>query len=160
MTKTALLFALFLCAASAAAASVGIQVGQVLAVDREAQVMLLTDRSAWSMADSSADLVNSLNAGDRVEFSYRKPGDGLAQILKIEVKHRASETGATGVAEGTVLAHDRRAKVLVLVEKSTWPLRGLDSEPPPGLGAGDRVRIEYHNDKDGAVTIDDLIVIF
>lgn len=160
MRKIFIPLGLLAMAASVAAQSVGIEVGRLLAVDREAKLMLLTDRSAWSLAETRRDLVDSLAAGDRVQFSYREAGEGPAVILEIEVAQHAAETGFIDIADDTVLAYDRRAKLLILDDRSAWPLRGLDPAPPPGLGAGDRVRIEYRTDADGKVIIEDLIVIF
>jgi len=159
MKTTALLLGLLLVAATAAAQSVGIEVGKVLAVDRSAHLLVLTDRSVWSLADSSKGQAHEIAAGDRVEFSYQKTADGPAAVIEIKVTHHASEVGSTELAEGTVLAFDRSARLLILTDKSVWPLGTRDLGLPPGLGAGDRVRIEYRTDKDGSIEVDDLIVI-
>ena len=160
MKRFLLLFGLLLFAASAAAQTVGIEVGKVLAVDRVAKLMLLTDRSVWSLAEAREDRVADIGAGDRVNFSYRTAEEGPAVILEIEITHHVSETKSIEIADDTVLAYDRREMLLILADKSIWPLRGLDPAPPPGLGAGDRVRIEHRNDEEGRVIIEDLIVIF
>ena len=93
----------------AAAQSVGIEVGKVLAVDREAQLLLLSDRSAWSLAAVRKEMLSQLTAGDRVQFGYRTPDDGPAAVIEFEITHHASKTAATEVAEDIVLAFDRRA---------------------------------------------------
>ena len=160
MKISVLFLALIAVVAQAAAQSVGIEVGKVLAFDREAQLLLLSDRSSWSLAGVRKEMLKQLVAGDRVQFSYRTPDDGPAAVIELEITHHASETGGTEVAEGTVLAFDRRAQLLVLVDKSVWPLAGLDPGPPPGLGAGDRVRIEYRPGKNGSIAVEDLIVTF
>ena len=160
MKISALLIGLILIVTQAAAQSVGIEVGKILAVDREAKMLLLTDRSIWSLSEVRNDMPNRLAAGDRVEFSYRKADKGPPAIVELEITHHATESGGTEIAEGTVLAFDRRAQLLILTDKSVWPLAGLDPRPPPGLGAGDRVRIEYHTGKDGSIAVADLIVTF
>jgi len=160
MRKPLLLLGLLVFAAPAWAQSVGIQVGKVLAVDREAHLLVLTDRNVWSMPDSSKGQTHEIAAGDRVEFSYQKVEDGPAVILDIKVTHHASEAGFSEVTEGTVLAFDRSAKLLIMTDKSAWPVGSDKLGLPPGLGAGDRVRIEYKTDEDGHIEVDDLIVIF
>lgn len=160
MKKLALLFGFLAFAGIAAAQSVGIEVGKVLAVDREAKLLLLTDRSVWTLSAVRDDVPGQLAAGDRVEFSYKKSAKGPPAVIQIDVTHHASETGGTEAAEGVVLAFDRRAKLLILADKSVWPLAGVEPGPPPGLGVGDHVNIEYHTDKSGKITIDDLIVTF
>ncbi len=160
MKKIALLFGLLAFAGVAAAQSVGIEVGKVLAIDREAKLLLLTDRSVWTLSEIRKESIAELAAGDRVEMSYKKSDQGPPAIIQIDVTHHASETGSTESAEGTVLAFDRHANLLVLADKSVWPLAGLEPGPPSGLGAGDKVRIEYHTDKDGKINVDDLIVTF
>jgi len=160
MRKPLLLLSLLAFAVPAAAQSIGIEVGKVLAFDREAKVLVLTDRSVWSLAEIRAAQTDRLTAGDRVEFSYRDSGDGPTTIIEIKVSHHASETTSDEVAEGTVLAYDRRARLLILTDKSAWPLGALDPGPPPGLGVDDRVRIEYRTGEDGSVEVRDIIVIF
>lgn len=160
MRKPILLLCLLVFAAPAWAQSVGIKVGKVLAFDREAHLLVLTDRNVWSLPDSSKGQTKKITAGDRVEFSYQTVEDGPAEILDIKVTHHASEAGFSEVAEGKVLAFDRNAKLLILTDKTTWPLNNEKLGLPPGLGAGDRVRIEYKTDEDGHIEVDDLIVIF
>ena len=53
MRKPILLLCLLVFAAPAWAQSVGIKVGKVLAFDREAHLLVLTDRNVWSLPDSS-----------------------------------------------------------------------------------------------------------
>jgi len=160
MKKLALLFGLLAFAGVAAAQSVGIEVGKVLAIDREAKLLLLTDRSVWTLSTIRDEVIGELAAGDRVEMSYKKSDQGPPMIIQIDVTHHASETGSAESAEGAVLAFDRHANLLILEDKSVWPLADLQPGPPPGLGAGDKVRIEYHTDKDGKISVDDLIVTF
>jgi hypothetical protein len=160
MKKIAVLIGLTALAGIATAQSVGIEVGKVLAVDREAKLMVLTDRSAWSLALVRNGMSDELAAGDRVQFSYKTPEEGPPTVIEIDISRHASDTVGTEVAEGTVLAYDRRAELLLLADKSVWPLARLDPGPPPGLGAGDRVRIEYRSGEDGSIDVQDLIVTF
>jgi hypothetical protein len=160
MKKIIILFGLTAMVGIAAAQSIGIEVGKVLAIDREAKLIVLTDRSAWSMATVRDEMFDELSAGDRVQFSYKTPDEGLPAVIEIDISHHAGDTGGTEIAEGTVLAYDRRAQLLVLADKSVWPLGNLDPGPPPGLGAGNRVRIEYKSGKDGSIAVEDLIVTF
>ncbi|NND90672.1 MAG: hypothetical protein HKN42_07380 [Granulosicoccus sp.] len=61
---------------------------------------------------------------------------------------------ATDVVDSTVLAHDRVANVLVLTDKTVWPLELLTDALPEGLQAGDKVEIRYEsNEDDGVKTI-------
>lgn len=80
----------------------------MLVIDREAQ-LLLSDRSAWSLAAVRKEMLSQLTAGDRVQFGYRTPDDGPAAVIEFEITHHASKMAATEVAEDIVLAFDRRA---------------------------------------------------
>lgn len=51
--------------------------------------------------------------------------------------------------DGTVLAYDRVAKVLVLADKTTISLGRYEGELPDGLEAGRRVEIDYTANDDG-----------
>ena len=51
--------------------------------------------------------------------------------------------------DGTVLAFDRVARVLVMSDKSVIPLDNVQSELPEDLVAGDKVAVKYGSDEDG-----------
>lgn len=66
----------------------------------------------------------------------------------------ATPVVAQDISEGTVLAYDRKANILVLTDRSVFPLEKLEGEPPAGLKSGDRVQINYDsNEDDGIVRI-------
>ena len=56
---------------------------------------------------------------------------------------------ASDAIEGTVLAFDRVARVLVMSDRSVVPLDNLRGEVPEDLVAGDRVAVSYESDEDG-----------
>ena len=56
---------------------------------------------------------------------------------------------ATDEIDGTVLAFDRVARVLVMKDKSVIPLDNLETDLPEDLVAGDRVAVRYESDEDG-----------
>ena len=64
----------------------------------------------------------------------------------------ASFAFAQDIVEGTILAFDRKANVLVFTDKTVWPLEKLESPAPASLNAGDRVRIQYDSNEDDGVT--------
>jgi hypothetical protein len=64
----------------------------------------------------------------------------------------ASQVFALDVSEGTVLAFDRKANVLIFTDKTVWPLEKLVSALPADLNAGDRVRIQYDSNEDDGIT--------
>ena len=67
---------------------------------------------------------------------------------------------ATDVIESIVLAHDRVANVIVLKDKTVWPLDLLTQPLPDDLRAGDKVEIRYEsNEDDGIQTIHSILRI-
>lgn len=52
---------------------------------------------------------------------------------------------------GTILAFDRVAKVIVLEDKTIWPL-GEKTETSSDLVAGDKVKIEYVGGGDAGIS--------
>lgn len=54
--------------------------------------------------------------------------------------------------EGTVVAYDRKAGIIVLEDKTIWTLEGSEATPPPDLKAGDSIKIEYESAGDDGVT--------
>ena len=138
---------------SAASFAADIAVGTVLAYDRKAETLVLADRSVWSLAQAKADIPGNLAAGARVQFSYETADDGARNILELNVIRKAPSQGATLTAQGTILAYDREANLLVFEDKSTWSLQGMQAEVPFGLDAGDRIEIEYIPGDDGVALI-------
>ena len=53
--------------------------------------------------------------------------------------------------EGTVLAYDRLAKVIVLRDKSVIPLANLQGELPADLVSGDRIAVSYESNEDDGI---------
>jgi hypothetical protein len=153
------LLALTLATAATSALAADIAVGTVLAYDREAQTLVLTDRSVWSLAQVSAAIPGNLASGARVQFSYESDENAVADILQINVIRGAPERGATRTTEGTILAFDREARLLVFDDKSTWSLQGMRSEVPFGLDAGDRIEIEYEPRDDGVAIIYEISIL-
>ena len=59
---------------------------------------------------------------------------------------------AADVADGKILAYDRKAEVLVFTDKTVWALETLQTAAPADLKAGDRVEITYESNEDDGVT--------
>jgi hypothetical protein len=64
----------------------------------------------------------------------------------------ASQVFAQDMSEGTVLAYDRKANVLILTDRSVFPLEKLTSAAPDNLKAGDRIHIDYDSNEDDGIT--------
>ena len=61
--------------------------------------------------------------------------------------------------EGTILAFDRKANIIVLKDKTVWTLEGSEAAVPADLKAGDRVKIDYSAEgEDGISKIDSITV--
>jgi hypothetical protein len=136
-----------------------IAVGTVLAFDRKAKTLILTDRTVWLLSPSSNDIPEGLAAGDRVQFSYQLVEDGVSSILQINITHESPPGGAREIAKGTVLAYDRKARLLVFADKTAWSLENMQATLPFGLNAGDRIEIDYESDEDGNPVIHDIMVL-
>ena len=65
----------------------------------------------------------------------------------------ATPLRAADAVDGTVLAHDRVANVIVLTDKSVWSLATLEAGPPEDLMAGDRIEIRYESNEDDGVRV-------
>ena len=137
--------------------------GTVLAHDRKAGTLVFSDKTVWSLDELSAALPANLKAGDRVEIQYDSDEDGVGKIYSITILSRelpiATQAGAQDMMEGTVLALDRKAKALVLTDKTVWSLMELASTLPSGLKAGDRVEIQYESDEDGVTSISSIKIL-
>lgn len=136
------------------AAAQDVSQGTVLAFDRKANTLVLSDRSVWSLQAFQGDLSAGLKAGDRVEICYQSDEDGISAIDDVSLVMPKAAVEASGdTSHGTVLAHDRKANTLVLTDRTVWALEQLKSPLPAGLKAGDRVEIEYEGDEDGVSSI-------
>lgn len=69
----------------------------------------------------------------------------------------AYQVRAEDIAEGTILAFDRKANVLVFTDKSIWPLEKLQGSMPDDLQAGDRIEVRFDSNEDDGVTAIHLI---
>ena len=52
---------------------------------------------------------------------------------------------------GTILAFDRVARVIVLDDKSVWPIVPKDFPIPDDLVAGEKIRIDYVSNGDNGI---------
>lgn len=128
--------------------------GTILAFDRNENVMVLTDRTVWSLQLLSSKKPEGLKAGDRVEILYESDEDGVSAITSIRlVGEAAAQAGADDVASGTVLAYDRNSATLILTDRTVWYLKGMKMAVPNGLKAGSRIEIDYDSDEDGIAEI-------
>ncbi len=157
--QTLALAALIALAASATGFAADITTGTVLAFDRKANLIVLTDRTVWSLEGKTARMPEGLAAGDRVEFSYEADEDGIADIRDIKVIRETLSRGQSDSVEGIVLAFDRKANRLVLADRTAWSLEGIKSSPPAALKSGDRVEIEYESDEDGVLVVHEIKIL-
>ncbi|MDH3217759.1 MAG: hypothetical protein OEN01_16040 [Candidatus Krumholzibacteria bacterium] len=63
-----------------------------------------------------------------------------------------SQVRAEDITEGTVLAFDRKANILVFTDKTVWPLEKLKVPLAEDLKAGDRIEVRYDSNEDDGVT--------
>ena len=128
--------------------------GTVLALDRKARTLVLTDRTLWALDTMEASLPADLKAGDRIEIKYDSDEEGVSAIRNIQLLPTTKPTaGAADVSKGIVLVFDRKARILVLTDRTVWTLESLKSDLPAGMKAGDRVEIEYESDEEGVSAI-------
>ena len=133
--------------------------GTVLALDRKARALVLTDRSVWDLETLESILPEGLKAGDRIEISYDSDEDGVSAVRNIELLPSSEPTvGASDVTAGTVLVYDRKANLLVLTDRTVWALEAMTSEIPSALKAGDRIEIEYESDEEGVSAINSITI--
>lgn len=60
--------------------------GEILAFDRVAQIMVLDDKSVWSLRDGGAEAPEGLEAGDTVTLTFQSVSDnGYGKITQIAV---------------------------------------------------------------------------
>jgi hypothetical protein len=134
--------------------------GRIVALDRVARLLVLEDRSVWSLELMKSEISADLKAGDRIEIIYQSDEDGVNDINSvIMLPPKAPEEGAPNITEGTVLVYDRKAQRLVLTDRSVWDLASLKAEAPAGLEAGNRVHIEFEADEDGVTAINSITTI-
>lgn len=60
---------------------------------------------------------------------------------------------------GTVLAFDRVARVLVLTDKTVFPLEVATGDLPESLSAGDKVVVKFEGDEDGVRAISSINIL-
>ena len=61
--------------------------GKVLAYDRKAQLIVLEDKTVWSLEGSEAAAPEDLKAGDEVEIDFESEGeDGISKIESIKLQ--------------------------------------------------------------------------
>ncbi len=156
---TLALAALIGLSASATAFAADTTIGNVLAFDRKANTLVLTDRTVWSLAGKTARLPDGLAAGDRVQLIYESDEEGVSDILEINVVRETLSRGQSDSVEGTVVAFDRKANRLVLSDRTAWSLEGIKHAPPAALKAGDRIEIEYESDEDGILVVHEIKIL-
>lgn len=148
-----------LAALSQGSIAADISVGKVLAFDRDAKRIVLTDRSVWSLAAIDRRIPDKLSAGDRIQFSHRSSDEGPDEIIEVNVMRERTAEDVRVSESGIVLAFDRAAQLLVLENKSAWSLENMQNSLPIGVTAGDRVRIEYGTDEDGTRRVHEVRII-
>ena len=145
--------AVLLAAAPAAAAS-DVTQGNILALDRKARLLVLEDRTVWSLETLKSELATDLKAGDRIEIVYEANEDGVGTIRTItRIAPPPPREGAPDATEGTVLVYDRKARRLVLTDRTVWALEMLETPLPAGIEAGSRIHIEYESSEEGVTKI-------
>ena len=145
--------------AAPTAGALDVTQGNILALDRKARLLVLQDRTVWSLELMKSEVDAKLKSGDRVEISYESDEEGVGEIKSIVMlPPQAPREGAPDVTEGTVLVFDRKAKLLVLTDRTVWALEMLKSSLPAGIEAGKRVHIEYQSDEEGVSAINSITV--
>ena len=133
--------------------------GTILAFDRKANTLVLSDRTVWPLELLKTPLAAELKAGDQVMILYESDEDGISSIQSVQLvtaerlQAERTQDGAADVVTGTVLAFDRKSRVLVFTDRSIWALSDMESALPDGLQAGDRAEILYESDEDGVSAI-------
>ena len=136
-----------------------ITVGTVLAFDRKANLIVMTDRTVWSLEGTTARMPDGLAAGDRVQFSYEGGEEGVGDILEINIIRETLTRGESDKVDGTVLAFDRSANRLVLADRTAWSLEGMKQPLPAAIKSGDRIEIEYESDEDGVLVVHEIRIL-
>lgn len=132
--------------------------GTILALDRKARLLVLEDRTAWSLELMKSDIAADLKAGDRVEIVYESDEEGIGEIKSIKpISPPPPAEGASDATGGTVLVYDRKANLLVLTDRTVWALDLMQSPMPAGIEAGSRIQIEYESDEEGVSAIKRII---
>ena len=138
--------------------------GTVLALDRKARTLILADKTVWPLELLDSALPADLKAGDRIEIEYESDEEGVSAIKSIRVSvigNPATDIPANGAADitaGSVLVLDRKAKILVLTDRTVWALDTVKSGLPAGLKAGDRIEIDYESDEEGVSAINSITI--
>ena len=143
--------------------------GTVLALDRKARTLILADKTVWPLELLDSALPADLKAGDRIEIEYESDEEGVSAIKSIRVSvigNPATDipatdipaNGAADITAGSVLVLDRKAKILVLTDRTVWDLDTVKSGLPAGLKAGDRIEIDYESDEEGVSAINSITI--
>lgn len=128
--------------------------GTILAFDRKANTLVLSDRTVWPLELLKSPLAAELKTGDHVVILYESDEDGISSIHSVQLMTaERTQDGAADVVTGTVLAFDRKSGVLVFTDRSIWSLNDMESALADGLQAGDRAEILYESDEDGVSAI-------
>ena len=62
-------------------------------------------------------------------------------------------TLSADLLDGTVLAYDRKARIIVFEDKSVMPLANLQGEIPEDLVAGDRIEVSFESNEDDGIYV-------
>lgn len=74
-------------------------------------------------------------------------------IIALSLCVAAVGAEAQDIAEGTVLAYDRVANIIVFTDKSVWSLEKLEAPVPEQLKSGDKIKVEYDSNEDEGLTV-------
>lgn len=66
--------------ASPQAGAADVSQGIILALDPTARLLVLEDRTVWSLEMMSSDVSAELEAGDRIEIIYESDKEGVGEI--------------------------------------------------------------------------------
>ena len=83
----------------------------------------------------------------------KKMAAGVLPALLLVAAQAGAQATAQDAVDGTVLAYDRKANVIVLTDKSVWTLEKLEGALPEELQAGDRIAIRYQANEDDGLTV-------
>lgn len=81
----------------------------------------------------------------------RSPYGSRAAILFAASLMAAMPAAAADLIDGTVLAYDRVANIIVLSDKSVFPLSSMKTPLSEDLVAGDRIEISYESNEDDGI---------
>lgn len=70
----------------------------------------------------------------------------------------AATAGAQDVTRGTILALNRKARLLAPEDRTVWSLELMKADVDAGIKAGDRVEISYGSHEEGVPAIDRILI--